>query len=160
MQGLSFPRSAWGCRPGRSASAFVPAQKRRRASKTAFPRRAWERGEARLTQVNRCISWIFMGLREPSAIHESSFGESPRPHRVPWLRFAARTELASFCRAVTDYRGFVSLRRRARLPRAGRIARVANGRIRIARDQADRDAPGDIIVLARGPFPRFSGSEE
>src|SRR5487761_1947566 len=73
MQGLSFPRSAWGCRPGRSASAFVPAQKRRRASKTAFPRRAWERGKTRLTQVNRCISWIFMGFREPSAIHESSF---------------------------------------------------------------------------------------
>jgi hypothetical protein len=38
----SFPRSAWECRPGRSASSSERrrlAHRRRSASKTAFPRR-------------------------------------------------------------------------------------------------------------------------
>jgi hypothetical protein len=45
----SFPRSPWECRLGRSASAFLAGAglsagaRRRRASRTAFPRGAWER---------------------------------------------------------------------------------------------------------------------
>ncbi len=42
----SFPCSAWECRPGRSASHGRGRRPRRRASKKAFPRRAWERVRA------------------------------------------------------------------------------------------------------------------
>ena len=40
---LSFPRSAWECLSGRSASR---QSKRRGASQTAFPRGAWERDQS------------------------------------------------------------------------------------------------------------------
>jgi hypothetical protein len=46
-QDSSFPRSAWECRLGRSA-ASGQAGRRRGASKTAFPSRAWERGQRAL----------------------------------------------------------------------------------------------------------------
>jgi hypothetical protein len=50
--GSSFPRSAWECRPGRSAS-LTP--RRRGAAKTAFPRGTWERGDSLVTAEMRGV---------------------------------------------------------------------------------------------------------
>ncbi len=91
----SFPRSPWECRPGRSASAFIPAQKQRGASKTAFP----------------------IGAREPGELASfrhrpfGSFGETIWRHRLPWLRFVKGIRFVrGHWRGVTDCRGFVSRR--------------------------------------------------
>jgi len=65
----SFPRSAWECRPRRSASSgngasrgvrLQTARRGRRASRTAFPRRAWEQvgTKSRITRRAQSLeSW-------------------------------------------------------------------------------------------------------
>jgi hypothetical protein len=60
----SFPCSAWECRPGRSA-ASGQAGRRRGASQTAFPSRAWERGRHAFA---RLIATVGIALLAPAFV--------------------------------------------------------------------------------------------
>src|SRR5580698_9946118 len=88
---FSIPRSAWECPLGRSASSGgEPNNTRRRASKKAFPRRAWEREEP--TSYHRTTISNIQKFRDGGHLAESSSLDPGASHANRHWRIHARIE--------------------------------------------------------------------
>ncbi len=88
LRNNSLPRSAWECRPGRSAASSAETPRRRGASKNAFPRGAWERVNVSLgrdlRQPLRCGAAVASPPGEPEIrpydpMSSASFSSSSSP---------------------------------------------------------------------------------